>query len=117
MRVEDGSKGERAVLREQDGVTVFSRQDDAAGADRAPRAGPVDRKHRRLQQPRDLFAQGARGDVGSVARRKRNHDGDRPGGERLGIGGGGQPDQRAGEKGGGQKLQDADSARAARFNT
>jgi hypothetical protein len=117
LRLENGAKGERAVLRKQDRVTVFSRQDDAAGADRASGAGPVDREHRRLQLPRDLFAQGARGDVRGVARSQRYHDRDRARGERLGGGGGRQRDQRTGEKGRGQKLQDTYSAKAARFST
>ena len=74
LRVENGTKGERAVLREQNRVTVFSGLDDAVGADRAPGAGTIDREHRRLQQPRDLFAQGARGNVRGVARGQRNHE-------------------------------------------
>ena len=91
-------KGKRAVLRKQNRVTVFSGLDDGIGADRAPGARTIDRQHRRLQQPRDLFAQGARGNVRSVTRGKRNHEISRAGGERLGVGGGRQPDERAGEK-------------------
>ena len=97
MWVENSTKGERAILRKQNRVTVFSGLDDAVGADRAPGAGTIDREHRRLQQPRDLFAQGARGDVRSVARGKRNHETYRAGGERLGMGGGRQAQKREGE--------------------
>ena len=98
MWVENGTKGERAILRKQNRVTVFSGLDDAVGADRAPGARTIDREHWCFQQPRDLFAQGARGNVRSVTRGKRNHDTYRAGGERLGLGGGRQSDEREGEK-------------------
>ena len=79
LRVENGTKGERAVLREQDRVRVLPGLDDAGRADGAPGAGTIDREHRRLQQPRDLFAQGARGDVRGVPRGKRDDEADRAG--------------------------------------
>ena len=59
LRVENGTKGQRAILRKQNRVTVLSGLDDAVGADRAPGAWTIDREHRRFQQPRDLLAQSA----------------------------------------------------------
>jgi hypothetical protein len=78
-------------------VAVSLGLDDAVRADRAPGARAIDHDHGCAQQPRDLFAEGARGNVRGVARGERNHDTDRAAGERLGQGGGRQTEKREGE--------------------
>lgn len=99
LRVESGTKGQRAVLREQNRVTVFSRLHAAVGADRAPPApGRLIEStgvfsSLEISSPKARTAMSAASPGG-----KRNHEIDRAGGERLSLGDGRQPDERASEK-------------------
>jgi hypothetical protein len=83
--VENGTKRERAVLGEQDGVAVLCGLDDAVGADRPPAARAIHDDDRRLEHPRDLVSHCSCADVGGIAWCERYHDADRPGRECLGM--------------------------------